>query len=340
MHLLQGGRRQAPGRRLRARGQALGHERHPRGLLLRQPARGHGPFRADPGEAPRAACRSWPPPASRPSSTARRASPPTTATSWARPPSCATCSSLPASTRSASRARAVPARCWPNGSATAACRSTSPTSTCAGCTRSRATAPTCATARPRPWACSTPCTGPTGSTPPPAACAARRSTTGWSRPVRSWVRPRAGSGRTGTRRPASAPEYRYSWGRQNWFEHTAAECRAVRDAVALFDQSSFAKFLVEGRDACAVLNRVSVAEMDVPAGRIVYTQWCNELGGIEADLTVTRLARDQLPRRHRRRRPDARPRLAQGAHPRRGPLQRRRHHFGPADAGPDGAALA
>ena len=88
---------------------------------------------------------------------------------------------LPASTRSASRARAGPARCWRNGSATAACRSTSPTSTCAGCTRSRATAPTCATAPPRRWACSTPCTGPTGSTPPPAACGARRSTTGWWR---------------------------------------------------------------------------------------------------------------------------------------------------------------
>jgi heterotetrameric sarcosine oxidase gamma subunit len=63
----------------------------------------------------------------------------------------------------------------------------------------------------------------------------------------------------------------------------------VRDAVALFDQSSFAKFLVEGRDSCAVLNRLSVAKLDVPIGRVVYTQWCNELGGIEADLTVTRL---------------------------------------------------
>ena len=101
-------------------------------------------------------------------------------------------------------------------------------------------------------------------------------TAGWERP--NWYAP-----------PGVEPEYRYSWGRQNWFEHTAAECRSVRDAVALFDQSSFAKFLVEGRDACAVLSRLSVAEMDVPAGRIVYTQWCNELGGIEADLTVTRL---------------------------------------------------
>ena len=109
-----------------------------------------------------------------------------------------------------------------------------------------------------------------------AAGAVMGETAGWERP--NWYAP-----------PGVEPEYRYSWGRQNWFEHTAAECRSVRDAVALFDQSSFAKFLVEGRDACAVLNRLSVAEMDVPAGRIVYTQWCNELGGIEADLTVTRL---------------------------------------------------
>jgi glycine cleavage system aminomethyltransferase T/glycine/D-amino acid oxidase-like deaminating enzyme len=110
-----------------------------------------------------------------------------------------------------------------------------------------------------------------------AAGAVMGETAGWERP--NWYTP-----------PGVAPEYRYSWGRQNWFEHTAAECRAVRDAVGLFDQSSFAKFLVEGADACAVLNRISVANMDVPAGRIVYTQWCNERGGIEADLTATRLA--------------------------------------------------
>jgi 4-methylaminobutanoate oxidase (formaldehyde-forming) len=59
--------------------------------------------------------------------------------------------------------------------------------------------------------------------------------------------------------------------------------------VALFDQSCFAKFLVTGPNACAVLARISANRIDVPAGRIVYTQWLNERGGIEADLTVTRL---------------------------------------------------
>ncbi len=85
------------------------------------------------------------------------------------------------------------------------------------------------------------------------------------------------------------PRYEYSYGRQNWFENCATECRAVRDAVALFDQSSMAKFAVQGRDACRVLNRLGTADVDVAPGRIVYTQWLNERGGIEADLTVTRL---------------------------------------------------
>lgn len=92
--------------------------------------------------------------------------------------------------------------------------------------------------------------------------------------------------------PGSTPKYEYSYGRQNWFENTAAECKAVREAVGLFDQSSFAKFRLEGRDACAVLNRVCANEVDVEPGRMVYTQWLNDHGGIEADLTVTRLAKD------------------------------------------------
>ena len=94
--------------------------------------------------------------------------------------------------------------------------------------------------------------------------------------------------------PGSTPRYEYAFGRQNWFESTAAECRATRDAVALYDQSSMAKFVVQGRDACAVLNRIGTANVDVSRGRIVYTQWLNSRGGIEADLTVTRLADDHF----------------------------------------------
>jgi heterotetrameric sarcosine oxidase gamma subunit len=94
--------------------------------------------------------------------------------------------------------------------------------------------------------------------------------------------------------PGSQPKYEYSYGHQNWFTHTASECLAVRDAVALFDQSSMAKFLVQGRDACRILNRLSTANVDQQVGRVVYTQWLNENAGIEADLTVTRTDVDKF----------------------------------------------
>jgi glycine cleavage system aminomethyltransferase T/glycine/D-amino acid oxidase-like deaminating enzyme len=90
--------------------------------------------------------------------------------------------------------------------------------------------------------------------------------------------------------PGAEPHYEYSYGRQNWFEHSAREHRAVRSSVGLFDQSSFAKFRLEGADAERVLNRVCANEVAVAPGKIVYTQWLNERGGIEADLTVTRLS--------------------------------------------------
>ena len=63
----------------------------------------------------------------------------------------------------------------------------------------------------------------------------------------------------------------------------------MRNRVGLFDFSSFGKIRVEGRDACAFLQRLCANELDVPVGRIVYTQMLNDRGGIESDLTVTRL---------------------------------------------------
>src|SRR5499433_4317058 len=88
------------------------------------------------------------------------------------------------------------------------------------------------------------------------------------------------------------PRYAYTYGRQNWFPCAAAEHRAVREAVGLFDQSSLAKFRLQGPDAAAVLQRLCANDVDVPPGRIVYTQMLNARGGIECDLTVTRLADD------------------------------------------------
>ena len=91
-------------------------------------------------------------------------------------------------------------------------------------------------------------------------------------------------------RPGQEREYRHDWGRQNWFENQKAEHMAVRTGVGLFDMSSFGKIRVEGRDALAVLQRVCGNDMDVEPGRIVYTQMLNARGGIECDLTVTRLS--------------------------------------------------
>jgi glycine cleavage system T protein len=85
-------------------------------------------------------------------------------------------------------------------------------------------------------------------------------------------------------------EYRYSWGRQNWFANSRDEHLAVRNGVGLFDMSSFGKIRVEGRDACGFLQHVCANDVDVEAGRVVYTQMLNARGGIESDLTVARLS--------------------------------------------------
>ena len=104
---------------------------------------------------------------------------------------------------------------------------------------------------------------------------------GWERP--NWFA-------TGGERP----EYEYSWGKQNWFAASGRECEAVRNRVGLFDQSSFAKWHVEGPEALAVLNWISANQIDAPIGKAVYTQWLNDRGGIESDLTVTRLDDDRF----------------------------------------------
>ena len=89
------------------------------------------------------------------------------------------------------------------------------------------------------------------------------------------------------------PAYRYSWDRQNWFPHAAEEHRAVREAVGLFDQSSFAKWELDGPDAEAALQRLCANDVGGPPGSVRYTAMLNERGGIECDLTVTRLGADR-----------------------------------------------
>ena len=108
-----------------------------------------------------------------------------------------------------------------------------------------------------------------------AAGACMGEATGWERP--NWYAPT----------PEEA-KYEYSYKRQNWFDHSAAEHTAARDNVALFDQTSFSKFEVQGPCAVAAMNRICANDIDVALGTSVYGAWLNERGGIEADLTVTR----------------------------------------------------
>jgi heterotetrameric sarcosine oxidase gamma subunit len=91
-----------------------------------------------------------------------------------------------------------------------------------------------------------------------------------------------------------APVLDYSWGKPSWQEWCNAEHRAAREAVALFDQTSFGKLLIQGRDAEALLQWLCTADVAVEPGRAVYTGILNERGGYEADVTITRLSHDEF----------------------------------------------
>ncbi len=86
----------------------------------------------------------------------------------------------------------------------------------------------------------------------------------------------------------------YSMGRQNWFDAVGDEHRLVREKVGIFDQSSFAKFELSGKDAAKALDYICANDTSKPAGRLTYTQLLNSRGGIECDLTVARLAEDKF----------------------------------------------
>ena len=102
---------------------------------------------------------------------------------------------------------------------------------------------------------------------------------GWERPM--WFAP-----------SGISPENIYSHTRPNWFEHTEVECRAARETAIVLDQSSFGKHLIQGCDAVKSLQRLCAGDIDVPAGKLVYTHMLNHRGGIETDITVNRLSED------------------------------------------------
>jgi 4-methylaminobutanoate oxidase (formaldehyde-forming) len=85
-----------------------------------------------------------------------------------------------------------------------------------------------------------------------------------------------------------------SWGRQKWFPRWEAEHHAARQSIVVMDMSFMGKFWVQGRDAGAILNRISGNDVDGACGKITYTQWMNPSGKLEADLTVTKLADDRF----------------------------------------------
>jgi sarcosine dehydrogenase len=89
------------------------------------------------------------------------------------------------------------------------------------------------------------------------------------------------------------PEDRYSFTRPGWFDAVGREHKAAREAAVLFDQTSFAKAMLVGRDAEKALGWIAANDVAKPVGKVVYTQMLNRKGGIECDLTVTRLARDR-----------------------------------------------
>jgi 4-methylaminobutanoate oxidase (formaldehyde-forming) len=104
---------------------------------------------------------------------------------------------------------------------------------------------------------------------------------GWERP--NWFA-----------RPDEAPRDEPSFGRPNWFAAVGEEHRAAREQVVLFDQSSFAKFLLAGPDAAAALDWICANNVDRPVGALIYTQMLNRRGGIQCDLTVARLGPERF----------------------------------------------
>ncbi|MCG8632613.1 MAG: FAD-dependent oxidoreductase, partial [Desulfobacterales bacterium] len=90
------------------------------------------------------------------------------------------------------------------------------------------------------------------------------------------------------------PEYEYAWDRQNWFGYSADEHMNIRENVGIYDLTSMGKFLMQGKDAESVLQMICANNVARPVGKVVYTQMLNERGGIEGDITVTKMAGDKF----------------------------------------------
>ena len=288
------GRRARDGR-LRARPRAVRARRHPRGLrgaapdlglrALRGADGGLDPARAGDGGRRR----------SRSSSTAPRRSRPTASSSSATP-RCPASGSRPGSARTASRAPAASARSWRSGSSTASPSGISGTwtsaasaaSTARRATRSRAPSRCYSTYYDIKYPGEERLAGrPLRVSPAYARHTANGASfgekSGWERV--NWFDPNSGDGDESLR-----PR---GWAGQHWSPAIEAECLAASERAVLIDQSSFAKLDVHGPGACAFLERMCANEVDRPLGAVIYTQLLNARGGIEADVTLVRLASDR-----------------------------------------------
>ena len=281
--------------RLRARPGAVVARRHPGRLQRQAPGARHGALPVDHGRRgparPGDGRRGRQPGHQRPRGLHAR----TTSSSSASRRSAGS-SWPPGSRPTASRARAGSAARWRRGSSMASPSSTSGRWTSAGSGRPIEARATRWRARSRTTRPTTTSTTRTRSARPGGRCGWRRrirSSRGWARPS---ARSPAGSARTGSSRtppPATKALRPRGWAGEHWSPAIGAEALATRQAAGLFDETSFAKIEIVGPGAVAFLQSMCANDVDVPVGRIIYTQLLNRRGGIECDVTVTRVTADR-----------------------------------------------
>jgi glycine cleavage system T protein len=95
-------------------------------------------------------------------------------------------------------------------------------------------------------------------------------------------------------RQAGADQKNWGWERPPYFDQVGAEVQAARERVALFDMTSFGKIRMRGFGALDLLQKLAANDLDNPVGRVTYTQFLNPKGGIESDVTVTRLGENDF----------------------------------------------
>ena len=316
--LLQRRSRRPGDGRLRAQSDSVGAARHSGRIRVPVAAAKTGTTSNRSWRRRSRACRRCRPRASSNSSTGRSRSRRTAISFSARRRNCAAFTSAPVSTRSVSRRPAARDARSPSGSRPASRRWTCGRSTSAGSVDHHRSDTLGAHAHVRGVREALhDGVAARGISQRRGRCACRRCTRclkdqgacfgeklGWERP--NWFAP-----------AGIEPNDAYTYGRQNWFMHVRAEHVACRERVALFDQTSFAKFVLAGKDAERALQWICSNDVAKAPGSLTYTQMLNARGGIECDLTVARVSRARVLHRHWHRFRDPRCRVDPPQHSRR-----------------------